>query len=298
MVKEAYEPVARDASRYSLCATYGVANPDRRSQPRARIKSGVDFARLMQCYCIASLWALGVVAPPLPSVSVMSTLLPQAASPPTALPPDLSFYELSPSGPDYLDRMSSLIARIVPGYGTVTEMGSPVGELCRALQDRSVPTGVRVDAGAFDMVLTREDDLVGLDPRRHLSRCLVPARRAVVWVVPADDGTRLLGPTLTGCLPRAWIEELESRPLSVETLYATLARDCPPNIVTSTAWTMPLVIRDLGAFTATLTHRMGWSGSEREADLHRHLAGIASDHPFGHAIPVSRRSAVLAWMLQ
>ncbi|WP_264051023.1 hypothetical protein [Methylobacterium flocculans] len=142
------------------------------------------------------------------------------------------------------------------------------------------------------------DDVARFDARKLLSHCLVSARRAVVWVVPADDGTRLLGPTLAGCLPRAWVEELESRPLSLETLYATVCQDCPPSIVTSTAWSMPLVIHDLGAFTTDLTYRLGWSGSPREADLHVHLNQVASAHPFGHAIPVSRRSAVLAWMLQ
>lgn len=211
--------------------------------------------------------------------------------------PDLSFYEISPGGSDYVDRVSSLIARLIPGYGTVAELGSASGELCRALRDRSA--GMDAEAGSdSDLVLTCVNDVARFDTRKLLSHCLVSARRAVVWVVPADDGTRLLGPTLTGCLPRAWVEEMESQRLSLETLYATVSRDCPPSIVTSTAWSMPLVIRDLGAFTAGLTHRLGWSGSTREADLREHLAQVAHAHPFGHAIPVSRRSAVLAWILQ
>jgi hypothetical protein len=199
---------------------------------------------------------------------------------------------------DYLDKMGSLVERLVPGYGTVIELGTPPGELCRSLRDRSASNGPWMGADNYDLVLTQETDVARPDLRKLLSRCLVTARRAVVWVVPGDDGTRLVGPTLTGCLPRAWVEDLESRPLSVETLYATLARDCPPNIVMSAAWSVPLIIRDLGAFAASLTDRLGWSGTRREADLHRHLVETASDHPFGHAIPVARRSAVLAWVVR
>lgn len=211
---------------------------------------------------------------------------------------DMGFYELSPGGPDYLDRMSSLIARLIPGYGTVAEMGAVSGELCRTLQDRAAGTDAPTGTGDYDLVLTCENDLTRCDVPRLLSHCLVSARRAVVWVVPADDGARLLGPTLTGCLPRAWVDELESRPLSIETLYTTVSRDCQPSIVTTTAWSMQLVIRDLDAFTVGLAHRLGWSGSPREADLRKHIAQVAGPHPFGHAIPVSRRSAVLAWILQ
>lgn len=215
----------------------------------------------------------------------------------SALSPDPGFYEISPGGSDYLDRVSSLIARLVPGYCTVAEVGSAPGELRRTLRDLSGVTDAQAGSDS-DLVLTRVDDLDRCDMRKLLSHCLVSARRAVVWVVPADDGTRLIGPTLTGCLPRAWVEELESQPLSLETLYANVSRDCQPSIVTSTAWSMPLVIRDLGAFTTDLTHRLGWSGSPREADLQRHLSQVTAAHPFGHAVPVSRRSAVLAWMLQ
>lgn len=217
--------------------------------------------------------------------------------PQSASSPDPSFYELSPGGLDYLDRVSSLIARLVPGFGTVAEVGSASGELCRTLRDRSAVTGTQADPDG-DLVLACVDDPARCDARKLLTHCLVSARRAVVWVVPADDGTRLLGPTLTGCLPRAWAEGLESRPLSLETLHAAVSRDCQPSIVASTAWSMPLVIRDLGAFTTDLTHRLGWSGSPREADLREHLAQVAAVHPFGHAIPVSRRSAVFAWLLQ
>ena len=227
---------------------------------------------------------------------VMPVSLTDIAPPRYALPPDPSFYELPPGGADYLDRMASLIGRLVPGYGSVTELGTTPGELRRTLRDRSAIVEGTTEAAGCDLVLTRETDIVGPDVRKLLSRCLDTARRAVVWVVPGDDGTRLLGPTLTGCLPHAWVEELESRPLSVETLYDALARDCPPNVVASTAWSVPLVIRDLGAFAASLTDRLGWSGTRREADLNGHLAGIANAHPFGHAIPVSRRSAVLVWV--
>lgn len=221
-----------------------------------------------------------------------------AAIPHVASPLDPSFYELSPGGMDYLDRMASLIGRLVPGYGKVAELGTPPGELCRILRDRSALGEAWMDARDYDLVLTRETDVDRSDLRKLLSRCLDTARRAVVWVVPGDDGTRLVGPTLTGCLPRAWVEELESRPLSAETLYANLARECPPNIITSAAWSVPLVIRDLGAFAASLTDRLGWSGTPREADLRRHLAETARAHPFGHAIPVSRRSAILAWVFR
>lgn len=215
----------------------------------------------------------------------------------SAASPDLSFYEIPAGGSDYLDRVSSLIARLVPGYGTVAEVGPASGELCRTLRDRSGITDAMAGTDS-DLMLACVDDLTRYDARLLLSHCLVCARRAVVWVVPADDGTRLLGPTLTGCLPRAWVEDLETQPLSLETLYATVSRDCQPSIVTSTAWSMPLVIRDLDAFTAGLTHRLGWSGSPRESKLRTHLAEVAAAHPFGHAIPVSRRFAVLTWILQ
>lgn len=228
----------------------------------------------------------------------MSAPLPQVPPSRRALLSDPSFYELSPGGPEYLDRMASLIGRLVPGYGSVAELGTPPGELCRTLRDRSAFRDAWTSAGDYDLVLTQETDVSRPDLRELLSRCLDTARRAVVWVVPGDDGARLVGPTLAGCLPRDWVEELESRPLSLETLYATLARDCAPNIVTSAAWSVPLVIRDLGAFAASLTDRLGWSGTPREADLHRHLAETATAHPFGHAIPVSRRSAVLAWVFR
>ena len=227
---------------------------------------------------------------------VMLVSLIDIAPPRYASPPDPSFYELPPGGADYLDRMASLIGRLVPGYGSVTELGTTPGELRRTLRDRSAFVEGTTEAAGYDLVLTRETDVVGPDVQKLLSHCLDTARQAVVWVVPGDDGTRLVGPTLTGCLPRSWVEELESRPLSVETLYAELVRDCPPNVVSSTAWSVSLVIRDLGAFAASLTDRLGWSGTRREADLHGHLAKIASAHPFGHAVPVSRRSAVLVWV--
>jgi hypothetical protein len=212
--------------------------------------------------------------------------------------PDLSFYELAPSGPDYLDKVSSLIARHVPGYGSVAEIGSTPGELCHALRCLAVSPEARADTVSYDLVLTREEDVgTSYDPRARLARCIAVARRAVVWVMPGDDGTRNIGPTLTGCLPRAWVAELERQPLSVELLCTTLSRDRPPSIITSIAWTVPLIVHDLSAFMASLVARLEWSGTQRERDLRHFLAETATVHPFGYAIPVSRRSAVIAWTL-
>ncbi|MHC2002968.1 hypothetical protein ACYQR9_21405 [Methylobacterium sp. CM6241] len=140
----------------------------------------------------------------------------------------MNFYEPTPRGSDYLDRMSSLIARLILDYGTVAEMGAVSGELSRTLQDRSAGTDAATGAGDYDLVLSCENDLTRRDAPRLLSHCLVSARRAVVWVVPADDGARLLGPTLTGCLPRAWVEELESHPL----IPRKALRDCFPRLPT------------------------------------------------------------------
>jgi len=86
--------------------------------------------------------------------------------PRTAFPPDVSFYEIPPSGSDYLDRMTSLIARLVPGYGSVAEVGSPSGDLCRRLRERSPVTAAETGAGSHDLLLTCEAGLAPSDARK------------------------------------------------------------------------------------------------------------------------------------
>jgi len=126
-----------------------------------------------------------------------------------------------------------------------------------------------------------------------LARCLAWARRAVVWIVPAQAGPR--GLCFAGCLPAQWHGEDETP--GIEVVLRGLAPELRP---------ARDGLRDLDLFQAScpiwrsspatsaerLACRAATSGVQR---LLKHLRARAKPDPQGHRLDIPRKSAVLVW---
>jgi len=147
---------------------------------------------------------------------------------------------------------------------------------------------------AHDTVLAATMPAYFDQPEAFLARCRAWARRAVVWIVPAQAGPRGLG--FAGCLPAAWHREDETP--GIEVVLRGLAPGSRPHEVAFATWTFSGVVADLEGLAAYLADRLGWPRSDlRRQRLLDHLRVQARPDPQGHRLDIPRTSAVLVWRL-
>jgi hypothetical protein len=129
-------------------------------------------------------------------------------------------------------------------------------------------------------------------PGPFLARCKSWARRAVVWVVPAQLGPR--GLCFAGCLPSSWHGEDET-PGYEHTLRRLAPADHPHDMAFA-AWTFTAVVPSLEEVSAFLAARLEWPMDDpRRAQLLAHLAEQATPHADGFQLDIARRSSVMIW---
>lgn len=205
-------------------------------------------------------------------------------------------YAAEPAGADYLDRVGGLIRRYVPDVGAVRCLAGPP-DLAEALDGTGTSAASsRAGRGPCDTVLVCGRDWPAA-PTPFLGRCVAAARRAVVWVVAADDGKAALGPTLAGCLPLRWLADQRDGPMGVEVVLGALPNGPHPHFISGTAWTMELVVSDVGRMADEAARRLGWREPERREAVRAHFAGMARPDPLGWRLDVARRTAVIVWHL-
>jgi hypothetical protein len=217
---------------------------------------------------------------------------------------------------DYTARVAPLIRRGVPAIGDLLDVGAGGGQLGLALRDPQrrwtaiepsanmrarltrlpagphlVPCGwaeARIADADHDTVLAANISAPVQEPREFLARCRAWARRAVVWVVPAQEGPR--GLILAGCLPARWHGEDETP--GVDLVLDALPPSEQPDAVATVAWTFSFVTPDLATIAAYLASRLGWPES---GEMLAHLAAQAKSDARGARLDVARKSAVLVW---
>ena len=116
------------------------------------------------------------------------------------------------------------------------------------------------------------------------------ARRTVIWVVPAQHGTR--GMCFAGCLPASWHGEDETP--GVDVVLRALAPSSQPHSVAVGEWTFSGIVADVAELANYLADRLGWPDSRRP-DMSAHLARQAKPDAGGYRLDIPRRSAVLVW---
>jgi hypothetical protein len=150
-----------------------------------------------------------------------------------------------------------------------------------------------VAAGCHDTVLAANIAAPLQETNAFLQRCFAWARRAVVWVVPAQQGPR--GMCFAGCLPAAWHGEDETP--GIDIVLRNLAPSAQPTSMTSADWMFSGVVTDLERLGHYLADRLGWP-EHRWPQLTAHLARQARREPRGYRLDIPRKSAVLVWKSQ
>jgi hypothetical protein len=147
-----------------------------------------------------------------------------------------------------------------------------------------------VPFGGHDTVLAANIAAPLLEPNAFLQRCGAWARRAVIWVVPAQQGPR--GMCFAGCLPAAWHGEDETP--GVDVVLRGLGPSARPHSIAFAQWTFSGVVADVEALAIYLADRLGWPQGRRP-EMTAHLARQAKRDPRGYRLDIPRRSAVLVW---
>jgi hypothetical protein len=126
---------------------------------------------------------------------------------------------------------------------------------------------------------------------RFLARCRDWARRAVVWVVPAQAAPR--GLIFAGCLPSEWHREDETP--GIDLVLENLGSSRPDEIA-FVDWTFSGVVQNLPRLASYLADRLGWPPTdERRRRLLAHLEAQAKPDAAGLRLDIARKSAVLVW---
>jgi hypothetical protein len=217
-------------------------------------------------------------------------------------------------------RVAPLIRQFVPFVGSVLDVGAGGGQLGHALgaletrwtaiepssnmrarlsrlprPPQAVACGwevADVAAGEHDTVLAATMPTIMEQPGPFLGRCKTWARRAVVWVVPAQQGPR--GLCFAGCLPSNWHGEDETP--GYELTLRRLAPHDRPHDMNFAEWTFTAVIPNLEQISAFLADRLGWPVDDfRRPKMLAHLAAQAEPHADGFRLDIARRSAVMIW---
>jgi hypothetical protein len=235
----------------------------------------------------------------------------------------LEIYAAGIDQSDYVQRIHPLIARLLDPADDLLDVGAGGGQLGRALQplaarwhaiepspvmrhrlNRHFPPpatliGSRwedlpLDATLCDVLLAANVAAPLVDTARFLDACRAWARRAIVWVVPAQHGPR--GLCLAGCLPREWHGEDETP--GIDLVLGALPPARRPDTVEYADWTFRSVVPDLAALAHYLAGRLAWPDDDpRRAPLLSHLQASACADQHGHRLDVPRRSAILHWSL-
>ncbi|MDP3256199.1 hypothetical protein [Bosea sp. (in: a-proteobacteria)] len=233
----------------------------------------------------------------------------------------LGLYASAIDGSDYVAHVAPIIRRLVPATGDLIDIGAGGGQLGAALVDPSrrwttiepapvmqarlkalpnPPALIPLGWDAPDLVCAPAATVLAAtmpgylaDPTAFLAFCRSLARRAIIWVVPAQRGPR--GLILAGCLPSAWHGEDETPAID---LILPQLRGELPSAMAETDWTFSLVTRDLPRLARYLADRLGWSPDDRRrTDLLTYLAAQAEPVSDGLRLSVHRRSAILVWNL-
>jgi hypothetical protein len=233
----------------------------------------------------------------------------------------LELYAAAIDTSDYVSRVAPQVRRLVPEIGRLLDVGAGGGQLGASLHDRAYPwTAIEpspimrarlqrlhapphvvfgrweeawVAAAAHDTVLAATMPALFDHPAAFLARCRDWARRAVVWVVPAQAGPR--GLVFAGCLPRDWHREDETPGIDLVLNGLGASR---PHEVAFVDWTFSGVVKDLPRLAAYLADRLGWPpADERRPRLLAHLEAQARPDAAGLRLDIPRKSAVLAWRL-
>jgi hypothetical protein len=236
--------------------------------------------------------------------------------------PDIDPLELYASAidtSDYVSRIAPQVRRLVPEVGKLLDVGAGGGQLGASLQDRSLPwTAIEpspvmharlqrlhvpphIVSGRWekawlarqshDTVLAATMPALFDHTEVFLARCRTWARRAVVWVVPAQAGPR--GLVFAGCLPREWHREDETP--GIDLVLNNLGTSRPDEIAFAD-WTFSGVVKNLPRLAAYLADRLGWPPSdERRLRLRAHLEAQARPDAAGLRLDIPRKSAVLVW---
>jgi hypothetical protein len=222
---------------------------------------------------------------------------------------------------DYVARVAPLIRRSVHHIGDLLDVGAGGGQLGDAvrvpehpwtaiepsarmrgrLARLSTPPRIIADgwdtanvaAGSHDTVLAANIAAPLQETNAFLQRCLAWARRAVVWVVPAQQGPR--GMCFAGCLPAAWHGEDETP--GIDIVLRNLASSAQPTSMASADWTFSGVVADLERLGRYLADRLGWP-EHRWPQMTAHLVRQAKPDACGYRLDIPRKSAVLVWKLQ
>ena len=230
----------------------------------------------------------------------------------------LELYASAIDTSDYVSRVSPQVCRLVPDIGKLLDVGAGGGQLGAALQDRSLPWSAIEPSPAMRARLARlhvpphvvaspwneawiarqshDTVLAATMPaffdhtEAFLARCRDWARRAVVWVVPAQAGPR--GLCFAGCLPNEWHREDETP--GIELVLKNLASR--PDEIAFVDWTFSGVVQNLPRLASYLADRLGWPPTdERRPRLLAHLAAQAKPDAAGLRLDIARKSAVLVW---
>jgi len=235
----------------------------------------------------------------------------------SALDP-LELYASAIDTSDYVSRVSPQVRRLAPDIGKLLDVGAGGGQLGASLQDRSLPWSAIEPSPAMRARLARlhvpphivaspwneawiareshDTVLAATMPaffdhtEAFLARCRDWARRAVVWVVPAQAGPR--GLCFAGCLPSEWHREDETPGIAL--VLKNLASR--PDEIAFVDWTFSGVVQNLPRLASYLADRLGWPPTdERRPRLLAHLAAQAKPDAAGLRLDIARKSAVLVW---
>jgi SAM-dependent methyltransferase len=230
----------------------------------------------------------------------------------------LELYASAIDTSDYVSRVSPQLRRLVPDIGKLLDVGAGGGQLGAALQDRSLPWSAIepsptmrarlarlhvpphivaspwneawIARESHDTVLAATMPAFFDHTEAFLARCRDWARRAVVWVVPAQAGPR--GLCFAGCLPSEWHREDETPGIAL--VLKNLASR--PDEIAFVDWTFSGVVQNLPRLASYLADRLGWPPTdERRPRLLAHLAAQAKPDAAGLRLDIARKSAVLVW---
>lgn len=230
----------------------------------------------------------------------------------------LELYASAIDTSDYVSRVSPQVRRLVPDIGKLLDVGAGGGQLGAALQDHTLPwsaiepsptmrarlqrlhvpphivaspwNAAWIARQSHDTVLAATMPAFLDRTEDFLARCRDWARRAVVWVVPAQAGPR--GLVFAGCLPSEWHREDETP--GIDLVLKNL--ESRPDEIAFVDWTFSGVVQNLQRLAAYLADRLGWPPTdERRSRLLAHLEVQARPDAAGLRLDIARKSAVLVW---
>jgi hypothetical protein len=232
----------------------------------------------------------------------------------------LELYAAAIDTSNYVERVAPFIRQDVHPVGDLLDIGAGGGQLGHAVRDRGrrwtavepsatmrarlarIADGPRIIAAGWesaelthqnhDTVLAASVGASLTHSNDFLTHCRALARRAVVWVVHAQEGPH--GLIFAGCLPTEWHREDETP--GVDIVLHNLAPSAQPRITRVVEWTFSAVVTDLAELADYLADRLGWSSSDpRRPQMADHFARGAKFDPAGFRLDIPRKSAILIW---